>query len=118
MGDEAREDLELFRSDRAAWEGLGDRQREEMLAMSLEKTREAFEAGKSPTDRRLLAGPWIHGAVQAALEPGNDGWLGDGIAGYLPWASISVSEPRKKFAFAITELPTPSSWRTTSRMRA
>lgn len=56
--------------------------------MSLEKTREAFEAGKSPTDRRLLAGPWIHGAVQAALEPGNDGWLGDGIAGYLPWASI------------------------------
>jgi pimeloyl-ACP methyl ester carboxylesterase len=27
----------------------------------------------------------VHRAVNAALEPGNDGWLGDGIALYMPW---------------------------------
>jgi pimeloyl-ACP methyl ester carboxylesterase len=88
MGDGAREDVELFRSDRAAWDRLGDRQREEMLALNVDDLREAFGAGKSPTDRRVLSGPfgaWLHGAVHAALEAGNDGWMGDGIALYMPW---------------------------------
>jgi pimeloyl-ACP methyl ester carboxylesterase len=81
--DEARKDVELFLSDRAAWEREGREQREQLLAWSLEEFTEQWSAGKSPGDAEALHGDfgaWLHRAVRAGLAPGDAGWTEDDIA--------------------------------------
>ena len=96
--DAAREDWELFLSDRAEWERQGDGQRDELLTMSAGELAAAWSASASAGDGAALRGEfgvWLHRAVQAGLAPGNDGWTDDDIAlfhsgwGFDP-ASISV----------------------------
>jgi pimeloyl-ACP methyl ester carboxylesterase len=96
--DEAREDHELFLSDRAAWERHGERQREEILAMSAGELAEQWSAGASAADRAALDGElgvWLHRAAQAAVASSVGGWIDDDIAlhhsswGFDP-ASISI----------------------------
>jgi pimeloyl-ACP methyl ester carboxylesterase len=96
--DEARRDVELFLSDRAAWEREGREQREQLLALSFEEFADQWSEGKSPGDSKELHsefGAWLHRAVHAGLASGDDGWSEDDIAifrsawGFDP-ASISV----------------------------
>jgi pimeloyl-ACP methyl ester carboxylesterase len=96
--DEAREDYELFLSDRAEWERQGEQQREALLAMSAGELAEQWSAGKSAADGEVLHGEfgvWLHGAAQAALASSVGGWIDDDIALFhSPWgfdpASISI----------------------------
>ena len=96
--DEAREDHDLFLSDRAAWEQEGEEEREELLAMSAGEQAEQWSAGKSAADGAALQGEfgiWLHRAVQAAVAPSLHGWTDDAIAwSHSPWgfdpASISI----------------------------
>jgi len=97
---EFREDVELFLSDRPAWERTGETQRDEAFAQTVDEFREAWSAGASPVDRAALQGDfgtWVHRAVLAALEPGADGWLDDNIAFLSPWGFevTSISIPVK-----------------------
>ncbi len=88
MPDDAREDVELFRSDRAEWERKGQGQRDEILAQSAADLGREWSAGVSPGDGVLLQsefGVWLHRAVQAGLAPGGDGWMGDDVAFNAPW---------------------------------
>jgi pimeloyl-ACP methyl ester carboxylesterase len=88
MPDDAREDTVLFLSDRAEWERKGEGQRDELLALSVDGLREGWSVGVSPGDRVALQGDfgaWLHRAVQAGLEPGVDGWMGDDVAFHSPW---------------------------------
>jgi pimeloyl-ACP methyl ester carboxylesterase len=96
--DEAREDHELFLSDRAEWERRGEQQRDELLAMSAGELAEHWSAGMSAADGAALHGEfgvWLHRAAHAALAAGVDGWTEDDIAlfhsswGFDP-ASISI----------------------------
>jgi pimeloyl-ACP methyl ester carboxylesterase len=96
--DEAREEYELFLSDRAEWDRQGELEREELLAMSACELADQWSAGQSAADGALLHGEigvWLHRAAQAALAPRIDGWLDDDIAlSHSPWgfdpASISI----------------------------
>jgi pimeloyl-ACP methyl ester carboxylesterase len=97
MGDGAREDVELFLSDRPEWERKGEGQRDELLALTADELGEQWSAGVSPVDRVALQGDfgvWLHRAVQTALAPGIDGWTADDVAFHSPWgfdpASISL----------------------------
>jgi pimeloyl-ACP methyl ester carboxylesterase len=83
MSDDARQDMELFRSDRAEWERTGQAQRDALLAMSGPELGESWSAGASPPDAAALHGEfgvWLHRSVQAALMPGGDGWTADDVA--------------------------------------
>jgi pimeloyl-ACP methyl ester carboxylesterase len=96
--EEAREDYELFLSDRVEWERQGEQQRDELLAMSAGELAEQWSAGKSAADGAALDGEfgvWLHRAAQAAVASGVDGWLDDDIALFhSPWgfdpASIAI----------------------------
>jgi pimeloyl-ACP methyl ester carboxylesterase len=96
--DEAREDHELFHSDRAAWERQGEQQREQLLAMGADELADHWAAGKAAVDGAELHGDigvWLHRTAQAALASSIDGWIDDDIALFhSPWgfdpASISV----------------------------
>jgi len=97
QSEEAREDIELFLSDRPAWERKGESQREELLELSLDGFREQWSAGVSPADAAEFQsdfGDWLYQSVQAALAPGVAGWTDDNIATESPWgfdpAAISV----------------------------
>lgn len=50
MSDNARQDIELFRSDRDEWERQGQAQRHELLAMTASDFRKQWAAGVSPPD--------------------------------------------------------------------
>ena len=68
--DEAREDYELFLSDRAEWERQGEHSRMSLLAMSAGELAEQCSAGKSAADGAVLHGEfavWLHRAGQAAV---------------------------------------------------
>jgi pimeloyl-ACP methyl ester carboxylesterase len=96
--DEAREDYELFLSDRAEWERHGEQQRAELLAMSAGELAEQWSEGKSAADGAVLRGEfgvWLHRAAQAAVASSGDGWIDDDIAlSHSPWgfdpASIAI----------------------------
>jgi pimeloyl-ACP methyl ester carboxylesterase len=96
--DEARRDVELFLSDRAAWEREGREQRKQLLALSFADFAEQWSHGKSPVDVEALHGEfgvWLHRAVRGALAPGDAGWTEDDIAIFRsPWgfdpASIAI----------------------------
>ena len=95
--DEFREDVELFLSDRRAWERKGESQRNELLALSVDGFREQWSAGVSLADAAEFQGDfgdWLYQSVQAALAPGAEGWTEDNIATESPWgfdpAAISV----------------------------
>jgi pimeloyl-ACP methyl ester carboxylesterase len=95
--DEFREDVELFLSDRRAWERKGESQRDELLALSVDEFREAWSAGVSPADATEFQGDfgdWLYQSVQAALAPDAGGWTDDNVATETAWgfdpASISV----------------------------
>jgi pimeloyl-ACP methyl ester carboxylesterase len=98
MSDGAREDLELFASDRSEWERRGREQSEGLLAATAGELAEMWSAGASPPDVAALEsdfGIWMHGAVQAGVAPGADGWMDDDLAIFhAPWgfdvASIAV----------------------------
>lgn len=89
MSDEDRKDYELFLSDRAAWDREAEEQRREMLAWSVNELRDQSPAmGFPPVDVAALRsdfGVWLHGAIQAALAPGAEGWTEDTIAVQSPW---------------------------------
>jgi pimeloyl-ACP methyl ester carboxylesterase len=99
--DDAREDHELFLSDRAAWEGQGEQQRDELLAMSARELAEQWSEGKSAADATTLQGEfgvWLHRAAQAAVAPSLGGWTDDDIAwSHSPWgfAPASIRVPVK-----------------------
>jgi pimeloyl-ACP methyl ester carboxylesterase len=96
MPDDARQDFELFLSDRAEWERQGNGQRDELLALGADELGRQWSAGKSPGDGVALGGEfgvWLHRAVQAGLAPGVDGWIGDDVAFHLPWGFDPVSIP-------------------------
>jgi pimeloyl-ACP methyl ester carboxylesterase len=83
ISDAAREDYELFLSDRAAWEREGEQQEDELLALSIEEFAEQWSRGKSAGDRAALHsgfGSWLYRAVQASVAPGSGGWTDDDIA--------------------------------------
>jgi len=86
--DEFRQDVELFLSDRRAWERKGESQRNELLALSVDGFREQWSAGVSPADAAEFQGDfgdWLYQSVQAALAPGAEGWTDDNIATESPW---------------------------------
>lgn len=95
---ETREEHELFLSDRAEWERLGEAQRDELLAMSVQELTEQWAEGKAEVDGAALRGDfgvWLHRVAQAAVAPGIGGWIDDDIAWFhSPWgfdpASIRV----------------------------
>jgi pimeloyl-ACP methyl ester carboxylesterase len=101
LDEEDRKERELFLSDRATWE----REAREWLAenlrwSSLDEFAEKLSAGKSPGDRAALHGEfgaWLYRAAQAALAPGEEGWMEDEVAYYLPWGFdlLSISVPVK-----------------------
>jgi pimeloyl-ACP methyl ester carboxylesterase len=83
MSDDARHDIELFRSDRGEWERTGQAQRDALVAMSAPELGENWSAGVSPLDAVALHGEfgvWLHQSVRAALAPGVDGWVADDVA--------------------------------------
>jgi pimeloyl-ACP methyl ester carboxylesterase len=83
MADDAREDAELFLSDRAEWVRRGEGQRKELLALTADELAEQWSAGVSSADGAALHGEfgvWLHRAVQAGLAPGVDGWMDDDVA--------------------------------------
>ncbi len=97
MGEGSREDVELFLSDRAAWDRKGEGQRDEILAISAEELQAAWSEGVSEGDRAALQGDfgvWLHRVAQAGLAPGVAGWMDDDIAFHSPWgfdpAAIAV----------------------------
>jgi len=97
MSDGAREDVELFLSDRAEWERRGEGQRDELLALGVDELRALWSADASPVDGAVLDsefGVWLHRSVQAALASSVEGWTADCVAFYSPWgfdpASISI----------------------------
>ena len=89
MSEEARKDIELFGSDRAEWERKGEKQRDELLALSADELGEQWSASASPSDGVAVRGEfgvWLHRSVQAALAPGVEGWMADDIAVFhSPW---------------------------------
>ena len=100
QSEEAREDIELYLSDRPAWERKGDGQRDELLALSLDEFREQWSSGVSPADVAELQGDfgeWLHRSAQASLAPGVDGWRDDNVATQAPWGfdPESISAPVK-----------------------
>jgi pimeloyl-ACP methyl ester carboxylesterase len=98
MRDGAREDIELFDTDRAEWERQGQQQRDDLVTLSAPELAAQFAASADPVDAAALAGEfgtWLHRAEAAGLAPGPDGWTDDDIAIFhSPWgfdpASISV----------------------------
>jgi len=98
MSDNARQDMQLFRSDRDEWERQGQAQRHELLAMTAGEFCRQWAAGVSPPDAAALHsdfGVWLHRAAQAAVAAGADGWIADDVALFhAPWgfemASISI----------------------------
>jgi pimeloyl-ACP methyl ester carboxylesterase len=97
MSDDSREDVELFLSDRAAWERKSEGQRDEALALSADELQAAWSEGVSAGDAAALRGDfgvWVHRAVHAGLAPGVAGWTDDDIAFHSPWgfdpAAIAV----------------------------
>jgi pimeloyl-ACP methyl ester carboxylesterase len=88
QSDAAREDHELFLSDRGAWELEGAAQREQLLALSPAEQAAAWSQSASPNDVADLSGEfglWLYRAVRTGLEPGLDGWIDDDIAMRSPW---------------------------------
>jgi pimeloyl-ACP methyl ester carboxylesterase len=72
IADGAREDYELFRSDRAAWEREGERQEDQLLAWSIEEFVVQWSRGKSAGDGAALHsgfGSWLYRSVQGAVAP-------------------------------------------------
>ncbi|HEY3089690.1 MAG TPA: alpha/beta hydrolase [Jatrophihabitantaceae bacterium] len=98
MSDEARQDIELLRTDRAEWERISAEQREAALAMTAAELVESWSHRKAPADRAALRGEfgaWLHRAVQDGMTPAKDGVLDDNVAIFhARWgfelASISV----------------------------
>jgi pimeloyl-ACP methyl ester carboxylesterase len=98
MSDEARQDAELFRTDRAQWERVSAEQREAALAMTAAELADEWSAGRAHTDGVALHGEfgaWLHRAVRAGMAPALDGALDDNVAIFhAPWgfepASICV----------------------------
>jgi pimeloyl-ACP methyl ester carboxylesterase len=98
MSADAREDMELFVSDRADWQRNGVAQRDALLALSADELAEQWAGGASSSDAVMLQGDfgvWLRRSVQTALAPRVDGWTDDDIAIFhSPWgfdpASISV----------------------------
>jgi pimeloyl-ACP methyl ester carboxylesterase len=89
MREENRQDMELFDSDRAAWEAKGGKQRDDVLALTSDELAEAWSSGAAPPDQAVLHGEfgrWLYRSVQAALAPGDRGWTDDDIAIFhAPW---------------------------------
>jgi pimeloyl-ACP methyl ester carboxylesterase len=98
MSDEAQQDAELFRADRAEWERVSAEQREAALAMTAAELADEWSVGRAHTDGVALHGEfgaWLHRAVQEGLAPTLDGALDDNVAIFqAPWgfepASICV----------------------------
>jgi pimeloyl-ACP methyl ester carboxylesterase len=98
MSDEARQDVELLRTDRARWERVSAEQREALLAMSPAELVDNWSAGKGHADGVALHGDfgtWLYRAVQEGMGPSLDGALDDNVAIFhAPWGfepeSISV----------------------------
>ena len=101
MSDEARQDVELFRSDRSEWERKGQAQRDALLAMNAAQFGDDWSADASPSDALALHGAfgvWLHRSVRAALAPGVDGWVADDVALFhSPWGfdPTAISIPVK-----------------------
>jgi pimeloyl-ACP methyl ester carboxylesterase len=98
MSDEARQDIELLRADRAEWERISAGQCEASLAMNAAELVESWSEGKAPVDctaMRSELGIWLHRAVQSGIAPSIEGALDDNVAifharwGFEP-ASIRV----------------------------
>ncbi|HEY2869389.1 MAG TPA: alpha/beta hydrolase [Gaiellales bacterium] len=90
MVGENRKDLELLRSDRQLWEQSARSDREEMLGITAADLAEAWSAGISPGDGRLLHAPfgeWLHRAIRTGIEATADGWIDDSIAFDMPWGA-------------------------------
>jgi pimeloyl-ACP methyl ester carboxylesterase len=95
--DAAREDHELFVSDRPEWERQGEEQRIELLALSYEEQLEQWSASLPEVEVACLRGEfgrWLHGAMQSAVAASVDGWTDEDIALHAPWgfdpAAISI----------------------------
>ena len=100
MPDQARENYELFVSNRGGWERQGERLRHELLALSAEELSEQWAAGASPIDGAVVRsefGTWLYRAIRAGLAPGPHGWRGDLVAFKCSWGfdPTSISIPVK-----------------------
>jgi pimeloyl-ACP methyl ester carboxylesterase len=83
MSDEARQDIELLRTDRAEWVRVSAEQREASLAMTAAELVDDWSAGKARADGVALRGDfgaWLHRAVQEGMGPAIDGALDDNVA--------------------------------------
>ena len=83
MSDEARQDIELLRTDRAEWVRVSAQQREAVLAMTAAELADNWSAGKAHADVVALRGDfgaWLYRAVQEGMAPAIDGALDDNVA--------------------------------------
>jgi pimeloyl-ACP methyl ester carboxylesterase len=88
MGEENLEGFAAVRAGGAALDAYLDAHRAELLQADAEKLVAAWDTLLAPVDRAVLTGmfaEYVVESVQAALEPGNDGWRDDEIAFAKPW---------------------------------
>jgi pimeloyl-ACP methyl ester carboxylesterase len=97
MPDAARDEYELFLSDRDGWERTGEELRDDVMAETLEKLVEQWSAHGAAVDAAAVRGefgPWLHRSIKGSLKPGPEGWRDDTVAFRSPWgfdpASVSV----------------------------
>jgi pimeloyl-ACP methyl ester carboxylesterase len=101
MSDDARQDIELLRTDRAEWARISAEQREALLAMTATELVQSWSEGKATTDAAAMRsefGGWLYRAVQDGMARSIDGVLDDNVAIFqAPWGfeATSISTPVK-----------------------
>jgi pimeloyl-ACP methyl ester carboxylesterase len=88
MGQGNVDDVKLYFSDRATARRQIVKDREEVLATTLEEQAQMLASLLSDADAAVLTGEfaeWLLRAEQLGLAPGDQGWWDDGAAQFSPW---------------------------------
>lgn len=88
MGEENREDMQLFLSDREAARKKSRQDWEEEMSVTPEQLTEAWKTLLSDVDAAAATGEfaaYIVDCIQDGLAPGDQGWWDDGVAHMSPW---------------------------------
>jgi pimeloyl-ACP methyl ester carboxylesterase len=88
MGEDNKEDIQLYFSDREAARSRADAQRTELLSVTADQITEAWASLVSEVDATVIVGDfaeWLVECFRDGLAPGVEGWWDDGVASLEPW---------------------------------